>query len=202
MLFVGATGCKQGVERIKMMKNVVKELDEMVSAREEAFKVQRKIVPLCAQAIRDIQKKKFSEADEKIKEIEKTIKHVEKTLEKYPETVNSVLGESYQEYSELKIFLSYLQKKQLPVIDVPAKYYLLGLGDAIGELKRVGLELLAEGEYEKAKEMESNLEDLYYEFSQFVYPNSVVPGLKQKQDAARRVLNAFHEQLLEHKLRH
>jgi translin len=184
-----------------MIKRIINELDEMTKAREEAFKTQREIVPLCAQAIRDVQKKKFKEADKKTQEIEKIIRKVEAILEKYPEVVNSVLGVSYQEYAELRIFVTYLQEKKLPEIHVPAKYYMLGLGDAIGELKRVGVELLADGKFKKAEDLHEELEDLYYEFSKHVYPNAVVPGLKQKQDVARRVLNAFHEQILEHKLR-
>ena len=184
-----------------MIRKISEELGKMAEARDNAIKLQREIVPWCAQAIRDIQKKKFDEADEKIEKIEKRIKETEKVLGKYPEIVNSVLGTAYQEYAELRIFLSYLKSKKLPVISVPAKYYLLGLGDAIGELKREGMEMLAEGEFEKAQELYEELEDLYYEFSQYVYPNAVVPGLKQKQDVARAVLNRFREQIIERKLR-
>lgn len=184
-----------------MIKKVSAELEDMANARDEAIKLQREIVPWCAQAIRDVQKKKFSEAEEKIKRIEKRINETEKILKKYPEIVNSVLGSSYQEYAELKIFLSYLKEKKLPKINVPSKYYLLGLGDAIGELKREGMEMLAVGKEKEAERLYEELEDLYYEFSQYVYPNSIVPGLKQKQDVARMVLNKFREQIIDKKLR-
>jgi translin len=183
-----------------MLAKVRKELDAAFAARERAVKAQREIIPMCAQAIRDIQKKKYTDAERKLKEVERKIKEVEGILHSYPEVVNSILGPSYQEYAELAIFLSYMKDKKLPMLNVPAKFYLTGLGDAIGELKREGLELLAEHKLKEAEKLADELEDLYFEFSQYVYPNTVVPGLKHKQDIARRVLNDYHNLILSHKL--
>lgn len=178
---------------MKKLMKVKKELDNIVNAKERAIKLRRKIIPLCAQAIRDIQKKKYGMAQRKLDSIKKQIKQCEKILKSYPGIVNSMLGICYQEYAELSIFLSYMKNKKLPSLNIPAKYYLLGLGDAFGELKRVGMELLSEQKIDKAEKLLEDLEDLYFEFSQYVYPNSVVPGLKRKQDVARRVLNNLHE---------
>ncbi len=181
---------------VGMMKKIISELDEKVKVREEALKAQREIIPLCAQAIRDVQKGKVDKAWKSAKKIDMKIKRIEKLLKKHPDMVKPVLGTAYQEYAELMIFLNYLKNKKLPVLSIPAEYYLLGLGDAIGELKRVGMQFLAEGRIREAEGLYDELEELYYKFSEFVYPNSIVPGLKQKQDTARRVLNAFSEQLL------
>lgn len=183
-----------------MIARVKKELDELYTAKEHAFKAQRTIVPLCARAIRSIQQGRYSEAEAMRKKIETQIRKVETMLKHYPDVVNSILGTAYQEYAELSIFISYMKTKRLPKLDIPAKFYLLGLGDAIGELKRAGMELLADHKLDEAEKLYSELEDIYAEFSSYVYPGSVVPGLKQKQDAMRRVLNNFHDQILAHKL--
>ena len=79
------------------------------------------------------------------------------------------------------------------------KFYLLGLGDAIGELKRIGMELLSEHKLKQAEKLADDLENLYFEFSQSVYPNSIIPRLKHKQDVARQVLNVLHEEILRYK---
>lgn len=173
----------------------------MYAVREEAIKAQRAIVPLCASAIRAIQKGKYDTAEAERGKIEGQIRKVERMLNKYPEIVNSVLGTAYQEYAEYSIFLSYMKAKQMPKLDIPAKFYILGLGDAIGELKRVGMELLAEHKLKEAETLYGELEDIYAEFNGYVYPNSIIPGLKHKQDTARKVLNNFHDEILAHKLR-
>lgn len=183
-----------------MLKNVKKELDAVYSAREKALKVQREIVPLCSNAIKDLHQNRRASAIKKLQKIKRKIKQVEGILKRYPEIVNSVLGAAYQEYAELSIFLTYTSTGKLPKLNVPAKYYVLGLGDAIGELKRQGMELLADHKIEQAVKLEKHLEDLYFKFADFNYPQSVVPGLKHKQDVARKVLNDFHNQILAYKL--
>lgn len=193
--------CTGSVIVMDSLNKIKKELNEMQEAREKAIKIQRDIIPICAQAIRDIQKNNYNDAEKKLEKAKEKINEVEGILRKYPEIVNSVLGQSYQEFAELSIFLSYIKKKKLPELSkIPAKFYLLGLGDAIGELKRVGMELLAEHNLKEAEELAEEMEDLYFEFSQNVYPNAIVPGLKPKQDAMRKVVTAFKEQILMHKL--
>ncbi len=180
---------------------ILKQLDKKVEVREKALKKQRKIVPLCAQAIRDVQKNKVKKAEKSVKEIEKIIKEIEKDLEEYPDLKNSVLGTPYQEYAELMILITYLKNKRLPELNIPPQYYLTGLGDAIGELKRTAMDYLGQGDLKKAEGLYKELEELNYLFSKQVYPNSIVPGLKQKQDAARRILNNLYEQIVNYKIK-
>lgn len=179
-----------------MIKDIQKKLDKKTKARENAFKIQREIIPKCARAIRDVQKKNYKKAKKDMKEIEKIIKKVEKELKSYPELINPMLGSCYQEYAELYIFLNYVENGKLPKVNVPPEYYLTGLGDAIGELKRIGMELLAEGNVKGAEKLYNDLEILYGEFSMLIYPNSIAPGLKHKQDVARKVLNDFYSHVL------
>lgn len=183
-----------------MLTKVHRELEKMHLSRERAFHIQREIVPLCAQSIRDIQKGKHKQAEKNLKRIKALIKRCEALLKDYPDIIYSVLGSAYQEYAELSIFLSYVKHRKLPKPDVPAKFYLLGLGDAIGELKREGMSLLARGELDKAEALRGELEDLFYEFSKKTYPNSVVQGLKPKQDAMRRVLNDYNDSIHSHRM--
>lgn len=183
-----------------MLANVHRELEAMNRARERAYHIQREIVPLCAQSIRDIQKDKYRLAERNLKRIRKKIKAVETLLRGYPDLVYTVLGSAYQEYAELSIFLLYVKKRKLPKPDVPARFYLLGLGDAIGELKREGMKLLSRGKLKEAESLKEELEDLFYELSRKTYPNSLVPGLKPKQDAMRRVLNDYNDSIHSHKM--
>lgn len=171
-------------------------MDKKYKAREQALKANREIVPLCAKAIRLVQKKKFKDAMKEANKIEKKIRAIEKLLKNYPDITNTVLGAAYQEYAELAIYLNFIEKKTLPTLSVPPKYYITGLGDAIGELKRYALELVSEGKEKEARKLYEKLEDLYVEYASLTYPNSIVPGLKHKQDTARKVLNDLRERVI------
>ena len=173
-----------------------KRLDKKYQAREQALKANREIVPLCASAIRLVQKKQFKSAMKESNKIEQKIRAIERILKNYPDITNTVLGAAYQEYAELAIYLNFIEKKSLPALSVPPKYYMTGLGDAIGELKRYALELVSEGKDKEAKDLYEKLEDLYVEFASLTYPNSIVPGLKHKQDTARKILNDLRERVL------
>jgi len=179
-----------------MITKIRKELDEQEKIRSEAIKAGREIIPLCARAIRSVQKGDYKPAEKAVSEIEGKIKKIEVILADYPVVKDATLGAIYQEYAELCIVLAYLEKKKLVEVNVPPEYYLLGLGDAIGELKRVGMELLAAGKKKEAKTLYEALEDIYADYAGLTYPNSIVPGLKRKQDVARGVLNNFHDQLV------
>ncbi len=183
-----------------MINRIKKELDKKFAVREKALKANREIVPMCAKAIRLVQKKEFKKAEQEANKIDKKIRKIELILKNYPDIKDSVLGAAYQEYAELMIYLSLVRGRKLPSLKVPLKYYLTGLGDAIGELKRYVLELLAEGKKEDAEKLYNKLEDLYAEYASLAYPSSIVPGLKHKQDVARKVLNDLRETLTKNKI--
>lgn len=182
-----------------MLKKIKKELDELYVSREKALRLQREIIAICRGAIRDVQNGKTKQAAVKSKQIHKKVVECRKSCVKFPGLADDILGPAYQEYAELDIFLAASKKKKLPKLDMPAKYYVLGLGDAIGELKRRGIELLAQGKLKDAERVYEELEDLNSAYSQFVYPNSLIPGLKHKQDVASKVLADFHNVIQSHK---
>lgn len=183
-----------------MLKKIETRLNRALGAREKALRVQRETIPLCAAAIKDIHRNQYAAAAAKVKKVKKKIAAAERILRKYPEIRDSVLGAAYQEYAELGIFLSCIKTQKLPKPDVPAKYYLLGLGDAIGELKRAAVDMLGRGKLAEAEKLEADLEKIYANFVSLSYPNAIVPGLKRKQDIARAVLNALHDQIAAHKI--
>ena len=184
-----------------MLKKIKKELDTVVNAREKAIRLQRDIIPLCADAIKAVHGGRIKTAESKLKNAEKKIRQAEAILKGQQAIINSILGTCYQEYAELSILISYLKGKGLPTLKIPLQYYLTGLGDAIGELKRYGLDLLAKGKIKEAEKLEKELEDLYHEYRALNYPNALVPGLKRKQDVARRVINDLHDVISSAKVR-
>jgi translin len=72
-------------------------------------------------------------------------------------------------------------------LGVPPEPYLLGLGDLVGEVRRIALRALADGRLGAADGALALMQELYHELMRFDAPRGIV-ALKPKQDAARALL--------------
>lgn len=72
-------------------------------------------------------------------------------------------------------------------LGVPPEVYLLGLGDLVGEIRRLALRALAEERTEAALALLNRMETYYQQLLRFEAPRSIV-ALKPKQDTARALL--------------
>lgn len=183
-----------------MLEEVKEDIEEEYLQREEVLKKRRAIIPICQEGVTKSLRGELEEAEGKRKEALKILRECERELEGYPVLIDKLLKQSYQEYAELKIVKNYIDKGSITKAEVPSKYYLTGLLDAIGEIKRHGMNKLGEGEINEAEEILRDLEDIYLEASKFSYPNSIVPGLKRKKDVARKVINNLNENIISAKI--
>lgn len=177
-----------------------KELLALHEMRERVIKMRRDVVVLCSRAIRDIHTYNYSVAKEKLKHVRNKIRKLENIIKKH-EQLRSGIGLCYQEYVELEALLGIIEKGKLPELNVPAEYYLLGVLDAIGELKRRCIELLLNGKEKEAKRLYDKMEGIYYRMEGYSFPNALVPGFKHKQDIAKRVLESLYIILVEAKIK-
>jgi translin len=183
------------------LKQAKSEMDKTQKSREGLMGSKREIVILCSKAIRDIHTYNYAAAKEKLKGIESEIARIEKVLKSNPEMKKRLLGICYQEYVELKVLLGVIDNGKLPELKVPPEHYILGVLDAIGELKRRAMDLILKGETDKAMKLYDTMEAIYFEIEGLAYPGSLVPGLKPKQDAMKRVLESLYVTLVEAKIR-
>ncbi|MGI0131609.1 MAG: hypothetical protein ACREDK_00700 [Thermoplasmata archaeon] len=72
-------------------------------------------------------------------------------------------------------------------LGVAPEVYLLGLGDVVGEVRRLALHRLAAGEVDAAERYVHLMDQLYRTLMRFDTTRSIV-SLKPKQDAARAIL--------------
>ncbi|WP_230951527.1 hypothetical protein [Sulfolobus acidocaldarius] len=80
-------------------------------------------------------------------------------------------------------------------LGIPDAFYILGIADAIGELRRKTLEHLRKKELEEAEKTYQMMEELYELLWELEYPKALVPNLRQKIDAMRRVLEETHHDI-------
>jgi translin len=72
-------------------------------------------------------------------------------------------------------------------LGVSDEAYLLGLLDTVGELKRLLLVTITEGDANKTKEYFAAIEELYAHLSPFAVFDNVVNGVRRKIDVARMI---------------
>lgn len=101
------------------------------------------------------------------------------------------IGEdALQEYAEAKLLEAVVHRRGLPTartLGVPVEVYLLGLGDLVGEVRRLAVAATGREDLEDAEELLGLMEDLLHALLRFEAPRSLV-SLKPKQDAARGMI--------------
>jgi translin len=86
-------------------------------------------------------------------------------------------------------------------LGVPPEPYLLGLGDVVGEIRRLTLADLTRGDVDRATERLALMESVYHTLLGFETARAIV-SLKPKQDTARALLERTRGELTMAKLLH
>jgi translin len=187
--------------RLKKLDEIVKgietELDKKEEARELSIKSARLITRMSGSAIRKMQQ------DEKVQDLlQKSRKEAQKLkqiLNAHPELAYTGYVETaFQELSEAFIVSAIRNNKPLPspkAINVTETAYLLGMGDAVGELRRFTIHELTKGNLKRAHEYMKLMEDLFHALMRFDYPHAIV-AIRRKQDIARGLLEKTRGELL------
>lgn len=107
--------------------------------------------------------------------------------------------QAHQEYSEALILHTIISRKRIPSmaeIGETEVAYLLGLMDAVGELKRESIESIRKDKPEDAKSYYKLMSDIYDSTLHMRFANSVLPDFRRKQDVARIQLESVMNEML------
>ncbi|OGS41704.1 MAG: hypothetical protein A3K67_07915 [Euryarchaeota archaeon RBG_16_62_10] len=173
----------------KVVGRIESELDEKDQIREIALKSSRLIVRLSGRMVRSLHKEKGQA--QSIEELREEVSKLSGLLSGHEDISNAGYVQSaLQEYSEAMILMSILENEDVPSpqeIGAGNVSYLLGLGDSVGELRRLCLESLREGDVKRAGKLLDVMEEVFSALMRFDYPDAIVP-LRHKQDVARSVI--------------
>ncbi|MCK4443696.1 MAG: translin family protein [Thermoplasmata archaeon] len=173
----------------EIAREIESELDEKDEIREVALKSSRAIARLSGSALRQILK---GEDESKNMEAAREEAHrLSGVLEGHPDLYYSGFVENaFQELTEVNILHCILRNEPLKRpkdIGVHSISYLLGLGDVVGELRRISLDSLIEGDVSKAHDCLKKMEVIYDTIIRFDYPSALV-AIRRKQDIARSLI--------------
>jgi translin len=188
-----------------LLRRVISEIDSRLSVRErerdEMIKKSRDVTRLSGWVVNAIHRGSLEEARRYLEEMNARVKEFLRHARSDPFLYHSGLVHStLAEYVEAMLFYHLvvegrlLTPKELGVDEVP---YLQGLGDVVGELRRLALDLMRVGEVDLADRVLDLMEAIYYEMRGLEYPDALIPGVKHKVDVARRLIDDTKALLLE-----
>ncbi len=177
------------------INQIAKELSEREKNLDKVLAENRKVVRCCSNAIKAMHAYDLKGAKKHLTDAEKNLKKIRPYADEFPAQLNHV----FQEYAEARIVLSAIELKKIPgygALNVPGTPYLLGLLDAVGELKREMYESLRRGNRNEAGFYFRMMEEVYDELLPLRFSNAVLPEFRKKQDNARRQIEQARGELL------
>ena len=180
------------------MKNVLRkvkaDLTKKDAIRENAHESFRKATSQSKQSILLIHQKRFEEAKKTLSDAREIVADLQALASQCPEIVyGGSFSAALQEFSEASIFLGLVEAGKFVSpedINVPAVDYVLGLADVVGELRRLSLDALREGDVQKGEECLRIMDEIFIELMGLDEAYMLVPGLRRKSDIARRIIEA------------
>lgn len=164
-------------------------LDEKERVREDMLRRSREVLKLSARTIAAMHRGAFVEGD--VLRITDMTRSLRDDLRDHKDIWHSgALENALQEAAEAAIVHAMMTGARLPHPDdlsVTMAAYLLGLCDAVGELRRFCLTALKEGKHDEAESFLASMDRVFDVVSQYHYPNAIVP-IKVKQDQVRGII--------------
>jgi translin len=172
-----------------MIKRMDRELSGKEKVRERTIPLSRETIRTCAEAIRSLRLEGAS--GPLLDQARRGASELKKVTARYPELYHSgTVQNALQEMAEAFILAALVKGERLPSpesFDCTPGAYLTGMGDAIGELRRITQDALRKGELLEAEETLVLMEGLFSALVLFDYPDVIVP-LRHKQDVARGLI--------------
>ncbi len=179
----------------KQLDDALNELERLNSMREEAMKLSRKWLSLCRNLILKARKgEELEEIERKLKslieEINEFLRRCSQQLGYLDISIRSIVSDPFQEAVEGIALSRLLRGMEIPgykELNVYPKEYVLGIGDVVGELRRVALHLLIEKRIADAEKLAYYMGEIYENLNSMVFPDSFLP-VRRKADISRSLI--------------
>ena len=124
-------------------------------------------------------------------ELKKDVDSVNAELAGEPSVLcSAVLQDALGEYAEAFIFAAAVEGRGIPSfgsLRISPQSWVMGLADSIGEMRRMILTYLIDGDLGKARELFARMESVGDDVLGFDVPDAIAP-IRRKQDVARSII--------------
>jgi translin len=176
----------------EIIDKIYAKFDERNKARDYLLAEFRKVLKATREAIAASHRDELDAAGAKLDNAKAILAAAHTELAKVPGLpVTGLVHNAEGEVVEATLLLAFRKKESFvgpEEIGVGGIGYLLGLGDFVGELRRVTIDALTKDNLSLAKNAFSRMEEIYSILLTFDFPNALTPGLRAKTDVARRLV--------------
>jgi translin len=172
-------------EMVNSLDEVSEELKVINNRREKILKESRDAIAFSAKAIVALHMNNLKEAEHCIKSTSTILLELRGVAQ---DDLHKYLIQPETEYVEALAFNAVVSGKTIPnrkKLGVSGAAYLLGLLDAVGEIKRMVYDTIRSGSGEEALSLFNLMEQIYIQVYPYAVYDHVAPGLKRKLDVAR-----------------
>ena len=184
---------QQTIEAIRLAGSAASEMMAGThAAREQAITTSRQIVRFSANSIRATHRAEYDEARRLIAQAADLRAKLEERRDAHPAVYyGGYVEDALKEFVEAHATLAFAEGSRLPTmddLDVGAAVYMNGLAEAIGELRRIVLDLLRGDHFDRCETLLSIMDEIYAVLVTLDYPDGVTRGLRRSTDVMRGVL--------------
>ncbi len=167
-------------------------MGDIHAAREQAITTSRQIIRFSANSIRATHRSEYIEARRLIACAADLRAKLEQQRNAHPEVYyGGYVEDALKEFVEAHATLAFAEGSRLPTmdeLDVGPAVYMNGLAEAIGELRRIVLDLLRGDDFTKCETLLGIMDEIYAVLVTLDYPDGVTRGLRRTTDVMRGVL--------------
>jgi len=183
-----------------LIENLLKQFEYEASLRDEVIKLSREIISLAKSVIISTHNREYDRCEETLIKLKDIVNEfIEKTKRGEKLYYSGMVRDTLTEYVEAIQFYNLAKRGKYvkyEEINVPPSSYILGLLDTVGELRRLLLDLLKNGDLAEAERMLSYMEEIYSAICLLNIPDAILPGYRRKCDVTRQLLERSKSELV------
>ncbi|HKT22246.1 MAG TPA: hypothetical protein VJR06_06555 [Nitrososphaerales archaeon] len=172
----------------RSIRGMESRFSEQLERRDRVLKDSRDVIAASSRAIIDVHTGRMKEGEKELAKAKELLRSLKKSSDG---SVSRYLVSPEAEVVEASAVISLAKGKSVPSMEglgASPEAYLLGLLDAVGELKRLVLDSILQRRLAKAKGYFQVMEELYALCSPLAVYDHVVNGARRKIDVARMLV--------------
>lgn len=181
------------MEQLGDLPDKIQEQFEAASGvRDLAYQRSRKLISVCARAIRAVHRGEWEGAEALIAEAKAATETMVSSVKDYPNIYYAgYTQDAVKEFVEANLTYALIRDLPLPgPEDLGAEYntWLNGLAEAATELRRRILDIIRHGHSDEAERLLGQMDEIYSLLVTFDFNDSITGGLRRRTDTVRAVL--------------
>ena len=168
------------------------------AAREKVLPICREVIRFSSLSIRALHREELEKSQELLNSARKLLDGAEETLADGIDIRTGFLIDAQKEYAEGSVTLALVKGDQLPTpeeLRIDEVAFLLGVAEAVGELRRYLLDKMRTGDLSRGEEFLSDMDDIYNVLVTLDFPDAITHGLRRTTDNMRGVLEKTRSDL-------